>query len=104
VWSYCIRQEKWRFPWHSWSMKYNCDRILVCRYISSRRPQSLEVSVPNLSEAHYLYTHEIFSTPRKRSASLEDPHRHLVGTLFTRGWPNCGIHDHILTCSGWAIW
>jgi hypothetical protein len=56
-----------------------------CRYISSCRLQSLEVPVPNLREAHCPYTHEILSTPRNRLTSLEDPHGHLAGTLFTRG-------------------
>jgi hypothetical protein len=53
-------------------MEYNCDRILVCRYISSCHPQSLEVPVPNLRETPCSYTHEILSTPRKRLA-IEGP-------------------------------
>jgi hypothetical protein len=104
VWSYRLYWEKWRLPWHSWSMEYDCDQISVCTYISSCRPQSLEVPMPDLQEAHCPYTHEVLSTLRKRPASLDDPYGHLARMLFTRGWPDCGIHDHIPTCSGWAIW
>jgi hypothetical protein len=65
-------------------MEYDYDRISVCRHVLRCRPQSFEVPMPDLREAHRPYTHEVLSTPGKGPASLEDPHGHLARTLFAR--------------------